>query len=231
MERKLKDMIKPDESDMLDAVCGSAHQIWQAGLGAFARAQREGSVLFDKLVQEGGELHRLTEHLTGEKGFSVADTVTRLAENASRQASGSLDKLEKVFEQRVSRSLRSLGVPSSAEVHSLSRDMVALEASLGALGNGVQDELAALQREVAGLKAAIGTGARLAARKSLAAPAPTPQAAAKPAAKASKEASTTASKVASKTASKVASKTPAGQGAAAKRSAARKSPRATARPG
>lgn len=224
MERKLKDMIKPDETDMLDAVCGSAHQIWQAGLGAFARAQREGNELFDKLVQEGGELHRLTQHLTGEKGFSVADTVTRLAENASRQASGSLDKLEKVFEQRVSRSLRSLGVPSSAEVHSLSRDMVALEASLGVLGNGVRDELAALHREVAGLKSAIGAGTRSPTRKSITAPGPA--AAAKPAAKASK-----AAKTSSKAASKMASKTPAGQGGAAKRPAARKSLRSTARAG
>jgi poly(hydroxyalkanoate) granule-associated protein len=132
MVRKLKELMKPDdENAMLEAVCGSAHQIWQAGLGAFARAQQEGGDLFDKLAQEGVELQRLTQRLTGEKGFSVTDTVARLAENASRQASGSWDKLEKIFEDRVARSLRTLGVPSRADIDALNRSIAELKRAIG----------------------------------------------------------------------------------------------------
>lgn len=179
MDRKLKDMLKPDENAMLDAVCASAHQIWQAGLGAFARAQQEGGDLFDKLVQEGGELQKLTQRLSGEKGFSVTDTVARLAENASRQASGSLDKLEQLFEQRVSRSLRSLGVPSSVEVQALGRDMAELKGALRTVGKHSQDSIDALQHAIARLEAATGIAGKKAPVKK-----PAAKAAAKPAAKA-----------------------------------------------
>lgn len=167
MERKLKELTRPDETAMLDAVCASAHQIWQAGLGAFARAQQEGGDLFDKLVQEGGELQRLTQRLTGEKSFSVTDTVTRLAGNASRKASGSLDKLEKVFEDRVSRSLRTLGVPSPEEVRALSRDLAELRTS----EKRMQHDIETLNHQIAELKAAIDAK-RPAAKKT----APTPAA-------------------------------------------------------
>ena len=173
MDRKLKDMLKPEDNAMLDAVRASAHQIWQAGLGAFARAQAEGGDLFDKLVQEGGELQKLTQRLAGDKGASVADTVARLAENAGRQASGSLDKLEQLFEQRVSRSLRSLGVPSSADVQALGRDMAELQEALRGAGKQSQDSIDALQRAIAKLEAATGIAPKKApvAKKAAARPA------------------------------------------------------------
>lgn len=178
MERKPKQVAKPDDSAMLDAVSAAAHQIWQAGLGAFARAQHEGGDLFDKLVQDGAELQQLTQRLGGEKRFSVTGTVSRLAENASRQASGSWDKLEKIFEERVSRSLRTLGVPAAAEVQALRGDVAGLKAALRALETRAQDDHDALQRSIAELKAAGAAGANLAAAKKRAA-GPAPKAAAK----------------------------------------------------
>lgn len=156
MDRKLKQLARPDEDALLDAVCSSAHQIWQAGLGAFARAQREGGDLFDKLVQDGGELQKLTQRLTGDKGYSVTDTVTRLAENASRQASGSLDKLESMFEDRVARSLRSLGLPSPEDIQALERKVAELKAALHATETGVRADIDALKRTVG----ALGDGGR-----------------------------------------------------------------------
>lgn len=168
MDRKLKELARPDEDALLDAVCSSAHRIWQAGLGAFARAQREGSEMFDKLVQDGGELQTLTQRLTGEKGFSVTDTVTRLAEHASRQAGGSLDKLEKMFEDRVARSLRSLGLPSPEEIQALDRELAALKAALHTVGEQARQEIDALKRAVDALAAA---GARAPAKKAAARPA------------------------------------------------------------
>ena len=36
MARNLKQLAASSDKSMMDAVCSSAHQIWQAGLGAFA---------------------------------------------------------------------------------------------------------------------------------------------------------------------------------------------------
>ena len=133
MVRKLKSMEKADENALVEAVCSSAHQIWQAGLGAFAKAQEEGDEVFAKLVQEGAQLQKRTKHLAVEKGLGVTDTVTKLAENVGRQASGSWEKLEKVFEDRVSRSLRSLGVPTRDDIMALTRQIEELNKSVATL--------------------------------------------------------------------------------------------------
>lgn len=132
MVTKLKSMDKSDDNALLDAVCNSAHQIWQAGLGAFSRAREEGGDVFDKLVQEGMDLQKRTQHLASDKGFTFPDTVTKLAENVSRQATGSWEKLEKVFEDRVSRSLHSLGVPTQDDIKALSRKIDELNKSITA---------------------------------------------------------------------------------------------------
>lgn len=210
MVSKLRELTKPDENAMLEAVCGSAHQIWQAGLGAFAKAQQEGGDMFDKLVQDGLELQKLTQRLTSDKSFSVTDTVTKLAENASRQASGSWDKLEKIFEERVSRSLRSLGVPSQEDVNTLSRDMAELKAALRSAGERSEQDIHGLNRAIADLKAAIGSEEKKPAPKktAVAKPAVAKRAVAKPTAKGAVKAPV-----------KAAAKRPALKGPAAKKQA------------
>lgn len=123
MITKLKSLDKSDDNAMFDAVCNSAHQIWQAGLGAFAKAREEGEEMFEKLVREGADLQKRTQQLAVEKGFALPGTATRMAENVSKQAFGSLEKLEKVFEDRVSRSLRGMGVPTQEDIKALSRQL------------------------------------------------------------------------------------------------------------
>jgi poly(hydroxyalkanoate) granule-associated protein len=132
MARKPKETATPEQSALVDSVVTSAQQIWVAGLGAFARAQKEGGELFEKLVQEGAELQKLTQQLMPEKSFAVGDTISRFAESVGKQASGGWDKLEKIFEDRVARALRSLGVPSHDDVAALSRQVQELKAQLAA---------------------------------------------------------------------------------------------------
>ena len=43
----------------------SAQQVWLAGVGAFGRAQAEGSKLFETLVKEGLSLEQTTRKLAG----------------------------------------------------------------------------------------------------------------------------------------------------------------------
>jgi poly(hydroxyalkanoate) granule-associated protein len=135
MVRKTKDAASPEQNALVDAVHTSAQQIWVAGLGAFVRAQKEGSEMFDRLVQEGGELARLTERFTPDN-LPGAGAMSRLAENVGKQASGSWDKLEKVFEDRVARALRSLGVPSHDDMQAISQQLAGITAKLAALETG-----------------------------------------------------------------------------------------------
>lgn len=132
MVRRLKELITPEQSALADAVCGSAQQIWEAGLGAFARAQKEGGELFDKLVQEGGELARLTQNLAPAKALAAGGAVSRLAENVGRQASGSWEKLEKLFEERVARAMQSLDMPRREDIDALAREVAGLREQLAA---------------------------------------------------------------------------------------------------
>lgn len=132
MVRKLREMAADEQNAMVAAVTASAQQIWQAGLGAFARAQQEGSDLFDKLVHDGLDLHQLTQRMAGDKMLGVADRANRIGESVGRQASQSWDKLEKLFEDRVDRSMRALGVPSQADLDTLRRDLAELKAAFEA---------------------------------------------------------------------------------------------------
>jgi poly(hydroxyalkanoate) granule-associated protein len=47
-----------DPQDMSQRMKDSAQHIWLAGLGAFAKAQEEGSKVFENLVKEGSHLHK-----------------------------------------------------------------------------------------------------------------------------------------------------------------------------
>ena len=53
MAKKLKSLARgSDETHLVQTIKDSAHQIWLAGLGAFAKAQQEGGKVFEALVKE-----------------------------------------------------------------------------------------------------------------------------------------------------------------------------------
>jgi poly(hydroxyalkanoate) granule-associated protein len=133
MVKKLKALAKSDDKQLAEAVRTSAQQIWQAGLGAFAKAQEEGGKVFAKLVKEGTDLQKRTQQLAEGKVSGVTDTVTKMADNVSKQASGSWDKLEQVFEDRVSRSLKSLGVPTQKDIQALTKRVEELNKAVASL--------------------------------------------------------------------------------------------------
>jgi len=133
MVKKLKALAKTDDKQLAEAVRTSAQQIWQAGLGAFAKAQEEGGKVFAKLVKEGTDLQKRTQRLAEGKVSGVTDTVTKMADNVGKQAAGSWDKLEQVFEDRVSRSLSSLGVPTQKDIQTLNKRMDELSKAVAAL--------------------------------------------------------------------------------------------------
>jgi len=110
-----------------DAIKDSAHEIWLAGLAAFSKAQQEGSKVFDALVQEGLTIQRKTQAAAEEKMSAATQKMNSMASEIGARATGQWDKLESIFEDRVARSLKSLGVPTAKEVDALAARLAALE--------------------------------------------------------------------------------------------------------
>jgi len=118
----------------------SAQQIWLAGLGAFAKAQEEGSKVFQGLVEEGLELQRQTKAAAEEKLAEAANKLRSLADasklrvaNLNAKAVQPWDKLEGIFEERVGKALKHLGVPSMAEFEALQVELAALKKKVAML--------------------------------------------------------------------------------------------------
>ena len=130
----------------------SAQQIWLAGLGAFAKAQEEGSKAFQGLVKEGLSLQRQTKAAAEEKLAEASRKFSSLAEATTGLSSGmgaslsSLgaraaqpwDKLESIFEERVAKALAHLGAPTAADMAALQVEVAALKQQLAALNGAAK---------------------------------------------------------------------------------------------
>ena len=112
------------------SVKDSAQQIWQAGLGAFTKAQVEGTKAFEALVKEGVSFQRKTQSAAEEKINEATQKMTSMATDISSKASGQWDKLENIFEDRVAKALNKLGVPSAKDIDALIARIDALNASV-----------------------------------------------------------------------------------------------------
>lgn len=109
----------PGETPLTGAVRDSAQQIWQAGLGAFHKAQAEGSKAFEALVKEGMALQRKTQSVAEEKLSEASSRMSSMASDISSKAVGQWDRLESIFEDRVAKALNKLGAPSAKDVDAL----------------------------------------------------------------------------------------------------------------
>jgi poly(hydroxyalkanoate) granule-associated protein len=129
MTKNIKEL-EQEEEELSRAVRDSAQQIWQAGLGAFAKAQQAGGREFTRLVRDGSELQKRARQVE-----DATDTVARKAERSSRRASGTWGKLEQVFEERVARALATIGVPARSEMEALNHRIDELERMLAELAD------------------------------------------------------------------------------------------------
>ena len=115
----------------------SAQQIWQAGLGALARAQAGAPKVFDELMREGGKLQGgaldAAQKAVMQAFRGAQKTVNRRIDNVQAQAGETWDNLEKIFQTRVQRAMQQLGMPSAEELGALQRRVDELSASVGRL--------------------------------------------------------------------------------------------------
>jgi poly(hydroxyalkanoate) granule-associated protein len=96
----------------------SAQQFLSVGRDAINKAQQEGNRVFEALVKEANPIRSLHKKTRDAAEASVSEMTAR--------ATDTWDKLEQVFETRVARALRSLGVPTRRELDELSARVDAL---------------------------------------------------------------------------------------------------------
>ena len=174
MAKKTKAEKKASASGLFDsALAGtvkeSAQQIWLAGLGAFSKAQQEGGKVFEALVKDGVSLQRKTQEAASAKLGEVGARVTGAAEEATGKAGQQWDKLESIFEQRVTRAMGHLGVPSQQDFEALLARVDALSEEVRELSKARQAKPKAPTRKAApdanATKPARKPAAKRAARK------------------------------------------------------------------
>lgn len=119
-----------DPAHMTDNVKEQAQQIWLAGLGAFAKAQQEGTKAFEKLVTDGITMQRKVQETAAEKLAEATEKATQAAHTLNERATGQWDKLENIFEDRVAKALNRMGMPSAQDLHDLETRIAAMEAQL-----------------------------------------------------------------------------------------------------
>src|SRR3954471_15969781 len=113
MVKKLKQMADKKaagprlfDSAMAGQVKESAQQIWLAGMGAFARAQAEGTKVFETLVKEGTSLQKKTQSAAEDKLSEVTNKMSSMAGDVQAKAGQHWDKLESIFEERTAKALK-----------------------------------------------------------------------------------------------------------------------------
>lgn len=131
------------ENQLANNVRDFARQIWLAGLGAFARTQDEGSKFFDTLVQEGRavdiRMKKAAEEGTGPVKGGV-EILKDKVEGIRDKATGTWNKLEEVFQARVARALRRLGVPTQDDIQQLFQQVDLLSQNIEELTKTAETE-------------------------------------------------------------------------------------------
>jgi poly(hydroxyalkanoate) granule-associated protein len=120
----------------IQAFAPPAHQVWLAGLGAMAKAQEQGSKAMEALLSDGLAFQRKSQAEAQQRLQEATERLGHLAIDLGQSASGRVDKLEHLFEDRVAKALHRLGMPSLLDIQMLSERVAQLESQLLALQSG-----------------------------------------------------------------------------------------------
>jgi len=91
----------------------SAHEIWLAGLGAFALAGEEGTRVFRQLVKRGEGMEKLNK--------ARIHKITSRAESLQGEARNAVAKLATPIEAGMTNAMHRLGVPTRKEIANLTK--------------------------------------------------------------------------------------------------------------
>ena len=80
--------------------------IWLAGLGAFSKARDESGELFNKLIESGEKFEDKYKQMVDDSSDSAIKRVTNLFDKIPSPS----DKIEDIFDSRVARALKRMGI-------------------------------------------------------------------------------------------------------------------------
>ena len=106
--------------------------VFLAGLGAFANAQKMGSETFESLVKDGEKFRKEASKKTEKLIDDVQDSVREMRDDAEEKAEGLLDrvrdrsklnKLQSAFDKRVADAMDRMNVPSKNDIDKINRKL------------------------------------------------------------------------------------------------------------
>jgi len=114
------------EKSIASNLVDSANQIWLASLGVFAKTQEGGSQFIQTLIKMGENVETRTRKAVNAQVKFMQGKV----EKVKNQASKKLNKLEQVFQDRVTWALSRLGVPTNEDVKGIMKRLEKLDANI-----------------------------------------------------------------------------------------------------
>lgn len=87
-------------------------QIWNAGVGAFSRAEEEGGKFFDNLVKVGEEIENRTRDIAD----TTVETVAEARDKVLEKASDTRGRVERMIDESLAGALERMGIPTQREI-------------------------------------------------------------------------------------------------------------------
>jgi len=110
------------ERNVQEEIKESVHRIWLAGLGALAAAEEEGGKIFSRLVDRGRDVEA--------KGKVEVDKMKVDAERFKAKAESTFETWGDKFDEKLTATLRRLGVPTREEIRNLTQKVEELNAKI-----------------------------------------------------------------------------------------------------
>lgn len=108
----------------------SAQKALEAGVQAASGMRQSAVGAFDALVKQGAALEARSRRAALARAGKAREAACARAEEARMKTVEAVSHLERVFEQRVSKAISKLGVPTARDVRALSRQVAQLQASV-----------------------------------------------------------------------------------------------------
>jgi len=109
-----------------------ARHLWLAGLGALSLAQKRGSELFTRFIEEGRDLQTRTVTLAREVGADTQAQAMGVFTPITARIEKQLAHYGAAIEYGLERVFASLGIPAKRDIEDLSRQVAALSRKLKA---------------------------------------------------------------------------------------------------
>jgi poly(hydroxyalkanoate) granule-associated protein len=97
-----------------------------------AKAQEQGSKAIEALVNDGLAFQRKSQAEAQQRLQEATERLSHMASDFGQQATGRVDKLEHLFEDRVAKALHRLGMPTLLDIQMLNDRVAQLESQLAA---------------------------------------------------------------------------------------------------